>query len=476
MAQILENSDDKRMICGQHANGIVENFALTPFLYLRPWLLMGTLILCGATRGFKVLGSLPPAEDSRSERTSQALPSQSADQVALQQAELQLAQRFIDDFPGKADPLSIMANVLYRHGKANEALTFLQRAREISPKRADIYVRMAELSFKRGELEETISHYSRALDIQPRLPNAYSNMGNALMMLGRYDEAITALQREIQISPAGSFAFFLLGQTYAQQRDYARARENYKRAIEIKPDYANAYYGLVTVCTRLEQAEQAQAYLETFRQLKAAERKGQKGRKIQYDDFTETQKNAAITYISIGGIYRKVGKLDQAETILKRAAGLDPRNVVCFLELASLFQKQGRIPQALAMHKQVTEIKPDYPVSYLMIGILSAHLQQYDAAEKALQKMITLAPAKSDGYRELARLYLKRGKNTAQAKQLAQRAVALAPIATNHFVLGWAHHASGDPAQAQALVERALEQDPDNLSYQRLYKLVLQGN
>jgi len=32
MAQIFDNSDDKRMISGPRANGIVENFALTPFL------------------------------------------------------------------------------------------------------------------------------------------------------------------------------------------------------------------------------------------------------------------------------------------------------------------------------------------------------------------------------------------------------------------------------------------------------------
>jgi len=33
MAQIFDNSDDERMISGQHVTGIVENFALTPFLY-----------------------------------------------------------------------------------------------------------------------------------------------------------------------------------------------------------------------------------------------------------------------------------------------------------------------------------------------------------------------------------------------------------------------------------------------------------
>ena len=34
MAQIFDNSDNRRMISGQHVNGIVENFALTPFLCL----------------------------------------------------------------------------------------------------------------------------------------------------------------------------------------------------------------------------------------------------------------------------------------------------------------------------------------------------------------------------------------------------------------------------------------------------------
>jgi len=33
MAQIFDNSETKQMINRQHAYGIAENFALTPFLY-----------------------------------------------------------------------------------------------------------------------------------------------------------------------------------------------------------------------------------------------------------------------------------------------------------------------------------------------------------------------------------------------------------------------------------------------------------
>ena len=34
MAQIFDNSENERIVSGQPGIGIVENFALTPFLYL----------------------------------------------------------------------------------------------------------------------------------------------------------------------------------------------------------------------------------------------------------------------------------------------------------------------------------------------------------------------------------------------------------------------------------------------------------
>jgi tetratricopeptide (TPR) repeat protein len=396
--------------------------------------------------------------------------------TAVKEEELELADELMRDFPGSDDPLVVMGNVWYRHGNAVEALKFWKEALKINPKRPDVYKCMGWLSIKKGEFDEAIEQYREALDMQPQLSDVHSNIAHALMMLGRHDEAIEEIEKEIQISPNSSFAYFLLGQVYLQQKEHEKAKENYEVAVKINPQYTNAYYGLGTVCSKLGNSDGAKAYLEKFRKLKADERKGLKGRKTQYDDFIETQKGAAITYVNVGRMYRDDGKLHKAEELLKKAAGLDPDNVLCFLELASLYQANGQLSKALQMHKKVGEIEPDNAIYRFRIGILSAQLKLFDDAEEAFRKVITLAPQQSAGYRELARLYLRTREKFPQARQLAEKAVALEATAANYFALSMACDRDGDTANAFSAIKRAVELEPDNQQYLRLYKIMQQRN
>jgi len=71
---------------------------------------------------------------------------------------------------------------------------------------------------------------------------------------------------------------------------------------------------------------------------------------------------------------------------------------------------------------------------------------------------------------------LKTGEKLPQARQLAEKAVALDAIATNYFVLSWACDTNGDIANALPAIKRALELDPGNQQYLRLYKQIQQRN
>ena len=392
--------------------------------------------------------------------------------AVLKKEQLALAEELTKDFPGSEDSLVVVGNVWNRYGDAAAALKFWEKALAINPNRADVYEIMGWLSIKKGRFEEAIAQYRKALAIQPQLPGAHSNLAHALMILGRLDEAMEALEKEIQISPSSSFAYFLLGQAYLQQKEYEKARENYEAAIKIEPGYENAYYGLATVCAQLGDSDMAKAYSEKFKKLRAEERKDLRGRKLQYDDFVETQKNAALTYIEAGRMYRDGGKLQKAEELLKRAAGLDPENVISLQELASLYQKQGQLSKALEMHKKISEIVPDNPICYANIGIFSVQLKQYDGAEQAFRKAIALAPKRSEGYRELARLYLEMGVKLHQARQLAEKAVELEQAAVNYFVLSLVCYKNGDTANAFSAIKRAVQLEPGNPEYLHLYKLI----
>lgn len=396
--------------------------------------------------------------------------------IALKNEEVEVAEQLMRDFPDNDGSLVITGNLCYRHGDIIKALEYWNKTLQINPRQATVYKSIALLYMKKGEFDVAVEHFRKALEIQPELPDVYVNIGHSLMMSGRPKEAIEALQKEILISPDSDFAYFLLGQAHLQEKEYSKAQEYYEKAIKIYPGYTNAYYGLASVCTKLGDLDKAKEYSESFKKLKAQERKNLKGRKIKYDDFVETQKSAAMTYINVGRMYRENGKLTRAEELLKQAAGLDPENVVCYLELATLYQISKQPTKALQMYKKIRDIQPEYAISYLVIGILSSHLKQYDDSEEAFRKLITLVPQKSDGYRELARLYLKTGQNLPEAQSLAERAVALEANAANYFVLSWAFYTNGDFGNALATIKRAIQLDPDNQQYQLLYKQIQKRN
>ncbi len=396
--------------------------------------------------------------------------------VALKQAESSLADQLLRDFPGNVDALIKKAAACQRNGDAAESMVYLKKAQKANPRRADIYLRMAEITIDKGELEQAIAYYQQNLRLQPQNPDVLSKLAATLMIAGRLDEAIVVLKEEIRISPGSSNAHFTLGQVYLQQKQYQQARESYEAAIKIKPELARAYYGLAMVHSRLGNPDQAKAYTARFKTLKASDRQIRNEERHEYDDFDVAQRRAAITYLDIGHMYREQGHADKAEDLLKQAVGLDPNNIMCIYELATLYNTNNEPAKALHLFKKIDHIQPDYPMTHYMIGILSARLKRFDDAEAAFNTVIRLTPERANGYRELAGLYLKIGKNISKARQLAEKAVTIQPSAANYYVLGWACNSNGDRAAALAAAKQALTIEPDNQIYQSLYKRVQLGN
>lgn len=392
--------------------------------------------------------------------------------AALKEEEIRLVETLMRDFQDSIDAILLMGNVRAGHGDAVGAFKFWRKALELEPRRADVYQSMGRFAMAKGQYQEAISHWRKALEIDPQISGVHNGIARALMGLGKQAEAIEELKKDIQVSPNSSFSYFLLGQGYLQKKEYEKAKENYAKAIALQPNLTNAYYGLFTVCSRLRQRAEAKKYMALFKKLKAEDMKVLKDRNDARDDAAAMQKNAAETYMHAGRIYQAKGNIAKAEQLMKKAAALDPENTICLMRLASLYQMTNRTADALQMHKRISELEPENPVCYLNIGSASAQLKRFDAAEEAFRKAIALAPKSSDGYRELATLYLQMGEMVPQARALAEKAVSLEPVAANYFVLSWACDKNGDTANALSAVKRAVELEPNNLRYQRIYELI----
>jgi tetratricopeptide (TPR) repeat protein len=169
-------------------------------------------------------------------------------------------------------------------------------------------------------------------------------------------------------------------------------------------------------------------------------------------------------------LYSAQGNAERAEELLRRAIELDPRNTAFIERMVVLYQARNRLPDALALCHRIAEIDPNNATCQLNIGILSGQLRRFDDARRAFTRAIELSPEHHGGYQELARLYLRAQVNLPQARELAEKAVALEPSANNHFLLGLACLANKDTAGALPALKRAAELEPQNAKYTGAYQ------
>jgi tetratricopeptide (TPR) repeat protein len=399
---------------------------------------VGLSLLATGTLAYGAAGGRTPPASGLPEPARENLPSSALlEQIALLKKEqLELAQRLVAEFPSREGALVLMGNVLQFQARGEEADTFWRQALQANPKRADVYWSLGQRAMLAGRYEEAASHWRRVLEIDPRMPQVSGNLALALMGLGRHQEAVDVLEKGPQAGAPSALDCFVLGQAYLQLGQLDRARVSYEAAIRLQPDCTNAYYGLFTACTRLGQRDEAQEYLATFQKLKAQDMKVLKDRNDVHSDLQEVRGRVAETYVMAHLLYRDPPQPERVEQLLRRAVAIDPADAPAWRGLGDFYQAAGRGAEA----------------------------------EQAYRALIEAAPQGADGYRELAWFYLRGRIKLPEARQLAEKAVALAPSALNYFVLSRAYDQNGDAKRALATLKRAVELEPANVSYRQTYE------
>jgi tetratricopeptide (TPR) repeat protein len=388
----------------------------------------------------------------------------------LEAEEFALAQKLIQDFPHNIEAIVLMGDVYRRWGDIQKAQEFWERALQMDPNRFDINGRLAQLAFENDDFEKSVTLWKKVLQANPTLPGVHLSIARHLIRMGEYEQSIGQIEAEIGISGQVPLNYFLLGQAYEHLRDYRKAEECYCKVIELQPGFVSAYYGLVTVYSRLQEHEKAKHYLTVFKRLKARP----PGTSRRNDPIS-----TAISFYSQGlaqlcrqaaMLYDTVGNRTEVEILLKRAISLRPLDISSMEKLITLYTATDRLSEALELYRQIQTVDPDNVVCRLRMGRLLSRLGHSDKAEKAFKQAITIAPDDDRCYLELARFYLKKNVKLPQAKELALKAVALKARPEGYFVLAQAYDITGDPADALTSLERAMELDPNQLMYKQIYR------
>jgi tetratricopeptide (TPR) repeat protein/AraC-like DNA-binding protein len=389
---------------------------------------------------------------------------------ALREEQLNAARQLHAEYPRAADAVYVAGFVSNEQGDSASAIRSWEEAVRLESDgvrlydRADACYNLGYAYLLREEYGKAVPFLRESLRLNPRRPETHFRLAHALFLEGKMEESLRVLDDGKVETP---LAYRLRGQANQQLGKLEEAKRNYEKAVRLNPNFAEAYYGLATTCTRLGETTKADEYRQKFDALKSEGQAMGRQARTDFNPLAITRRSLAQTHTEVGRVYVAQGQPQKAEKLFLRAAEVDPDNTACRFQLVMLYQQAQRNQEALRFSQEMVRAEPRNAFHYLGMGNLHLRLKQGTEAEAAFKKVIELAPERAEGYFALAQMYVQANLHPAEALQLAQRAVSLAPSPVNYYVLSQACARNGDLPAATAAIEKACELDPRNPQYQR---------
>ncbi|MGB8259607.1 MAG: tetratricopeptide repeat protein [Terracidiphilus sp.] len=238
--------------------------------------------------------------------------------------------------PADRESAEMHGVILFRQGKAGEAIPFLERAHMaveranvdpqyvlglcyadvqryddarhafagqfgFAPDSAEAYLVAGRLFIRRELTMEAARQTRKALELNPSLPGAHQLLGEVALAKADVAAAIKELEAERKINPLNAVMYDRLGDAYLRNGQFAEAQQSLNRAVLLEPNATAPYILLGEVFLKLKQPIQALHYL---------------------DHAVKMDPSNYITHNLLGQAYKATGQLAEANREFKMVVDL----------------------------------------------------------------------------------------------------------------------------------------------------------
>ncbi|MGH8517502.1 MAG: tetratricopeptide repeat protein [Panacagrimonas sp.] len=203
----------------------------------------------------------------------------------------------------------------------------------------------------------------------PRTPGSRATQQTRLAMdlhrAGKLDEARVMYRKVLAYAPNHADAWHFHGMLLLQTGDARGAIRDVRRALDLAPGYVDALANLAII--HLDQREFADCERCLTRVL-------------------SLRPTAVPPRITLGRLYRALGRLDESEAVLRdaldRDLSIDGRELESALHgvLANTLLAQGRSEEALSHYRRALEINPGVREIHVSLGHALCRLKRFDEA------------------------------------------------------------------------------------------------
>jgi tetratricopeptide (TPR) repeat protein len=160
----------------------------------------------------------------------------------------------------------------------------------------------------------------------------------------------------------------------------------------------------------------------------------------------------------------------------QRASGLGGRADEAWRVMAALHHAAGRPEAALAALRTAVRLQPENAEAYFDLGTIHQELKHFDESEKAFESSLYLRPGYWPGHDALAKLYLVQGLYEPAAIQFRHVVDCAPDLAIAYVKLAGTNIYLGRTKTATELLEKSIDIEPSSLAYSNLGLLYFDGS
>lgn len=434
-----------------------------------------------------------------------------ATEIALftrnQPAALSAARLWMDTEPGSLRARQTLATLLLNEGRLDEAEPYLRAMVSEAP--VGVFLHMTVLTGKATDVAGVHALVSRVAQDYPTLPEAQYAVAQAAQAASKLNEALAALDAADRLRPGWEAASLLRAQVLARlsqaeslafmrtqlQRHpdlrelrlaYARALVGANRFAEAQPEFdrlarelpQSAEIALAAGLVTLQLGDAAAAREQLLR-AEALESRNADTTQYYLGQAHEQLRDPAAArghYARVGegeylvparirlaALMARAGEVEAAATLVRETRGQNDAQAIRLVQAEGEILRNARQYQAAfeALSRGLEKF-PDSPELLYDRAMAAEKIDRLDILEADLRKLIRIKPDDAHAYNALGYTLADRTPRIAEAIELLERALALAP--EDAFILdsvGWAQYRAGNLERAQSYLERAFAKRPD---------------
>jgi len=304
------------------------------------------------------------------------------------------------------------------------------------------YYNLALIYLQKNQSGKAADMYSRLLSLQPALdPQVLLSLGELFMELKRYNEAAGVYDRLIEHDPGEEIGYYGKGIAKEAMGDTSAAVESYMRALQLNPE-------MDQVRVRLSQIYRSRSQWEDAIQISS--------------EAVKRDSTDIGAWLEIGELYRQKNDTTMALKTFQGIKRLFPNDWRSYLELGRFHLRAGKFTQAYPEFRMVVNLAPDMYWGWLFTGITLVHLDSLDQSQFYLFKAMDMAPDHPLGNYYLGSVLTQLDRSVEAVSYLNKACNANPEWVAAITALAGAYDEMEEYASSDSLYQKALKLEPDN--------------